>query len=253
MTARARLFAFLLIAPAITVLLWRWSIPLAVGQLVLSHVLVIYATLRPNVQWLGDVITCFATESREVWLTIDDGPSTDTAAVLEVLARHDAKATFFVKGSLVEENRDAVKAMLAAGHSVANHSFSHPSGTFWCLPPSRIAREIASADAVLSTIEGTSRRWFRAPVGMKNPAVHPELRKRGMRLIGWTVRGFDALSSDPSEIIGRIVPRLRPGAIIVLHQGRPHSAATIEKVIAAIRAEGYEIVVPDDARLKTSM
>ncbi|MFZ2492340.1 MAG: polysaccharide deacetylase family protein [Thermoanaerobaculia bacterium] len=253
MTVRRLLLAFALVSPLILVASWRYSVPAALGQMLLSHLLVLYATLRPNVQWLGEVVTCFETDRREVWLTIDDGPSSDTRAILEVLARHSVQATFFVKGSLALQNRADVEAILADGHSVANHSFSHPSGTFWCLPPQRIAAEIDQGNAALESISGAPQRWFRAPVGMKNPAVHPALRKRNMRLIGWTVRGFDAVLTDANEIIGRIVHRLRPGAIIVLHQGRKHSASVIEKVIVALRERGYAFVVPDDSRLKTSM
>lgn len=253
MNVRRLLLAFALVSPLILVAVWRYSVPAAIGQMVLSHLLVLYATLRPNVQWLGEVVTCFEADRPEVWLTIDDGPAFDTHAVLEVLARHSAKATFFVKGTLALENREDVEAILAGGQSVANHSFSHPSGTFWCLSPQRIAAEIDQGNRALESITGAPQRWFRAPVGMKNPAVHPALRRRGMRLIGWTVRGFDAVQTDANEIVARIVRRLRPGAIIVLHQGRKHSAVVIEKVIVALRERGYEFVVPDDTRLKTSM
>jgi peptidoglycan/xylan/chitin deacetylase (PgdA/CDA1 family) len=90
---------------------------------------------------------------------------------------------------------------------------------------------------------------FRAPVGMKNPAVHPALAKRGMRLIGWTARGFDAVLTDPAEIAGRIVPAIAPGGIIVLHQGRAHSLATLERVIATLQEQGYAFVIPADEQL----
>lgn len=249
---RRLLFGCALGSPILLIVLWRYSPALAVGQMLLSHLLIVYATLRPNVQWLGEVITSFEASRPEVWLTIDDGPAEDTGAVLDVLARHAAVATFFVKGSEAEADNGSIAEMLGRGHSVANHSFSHPSGTFWCLTPSAIASEIDRANAVLTALTGSRPRWFRAPVGMKNPAVHPLLRARGMRLIGWTVRGLDAMGSDADDITRRIVRRLHPGAIIVLHQGRRHSSSVLEKVIVEIRRRGYEFVIPDDARLKTS-
>lgn len=244
--------AFAVIAPIALILLWPYSPLAAIGVLALSHALVLYPTLRPNVQWLGPVITRFATDRKEVWLTIDDGPTDDTNALLDLFDRHQAKATFFVKGVLVEQRPELVRAMVERGHSVANHSHTHPSGSFWCLLPGRIATEMDDCDRVLRAVASDLPRWFRAPVGHKNPFVHPALRRRGMRLIGWTVRGFDGVLSDPEAILARILPELAPGAIVVLHQGREHSVRVLAQVIVALQERGYSFVIPDDAQLRAA-
>ena len=233
-------------------LLWRWSPLAAIGVLALSHALVLYPTLRPNVQWLGPVVTRFATDRNEVWLTIDDGPADDTPALLELLDRLGAKATFFVKGTLAASHDAFVRELVARGHSVANHSQTHPSATFWCLPPSQARAEIEECNRTLETITGAVPRWFRAPVGMKNPFVHPALARHGMRLIGWTARGYDAVMSDPEQILARMLPHVSPGAILVLHQGREHSLRAIERVVGALRERGYAFVIPDDAALRNT-
>lgn len=221
-------------------------------MLALSHALLLYPTLRPNVQWLGPVITRFATDRKEVWLTIDDGPADDTAAVLDLFSAHDVKATFFVKGMLAERHPQLARAIVERGHSIANHSQTHPSGTFWCLLPKRVNAEIEQCNDTLATIADVKPRWFRAPVGHKNPAVHPALERRGMRLIGWTARGFDAVVTDPQQILAGIVPKLAPGAIVVLHQGRDHSLRVLEHVIVALKERGYAFVIPDDAQLRVA-
>ena len=218
-------------------------------MLVLSHAFLLYPTLRPNVQWLGPVVTRFATDRKAVWLTIDDGPTADTPAVLDLFEKHGVRATFFVKGMLAEREPQLVRMILSRGHSVANHSQTHPSASFWCLLPGRVAQEIDSCNDALAGITGSKPRWFRAPVGHKNPAVHPALARRGMRLIGWTARGFDAVVSDPAQILARMLPRIEPGAILVLHQGREHSLRVLESVIVAVQERGYELVIPDDAQL----
>lgn len=230
-------------------LLWRYSIVAAVGVLALSHALIVYPTLRPNVQWLGPVITRFRTSRKEVWLTIDDGPTDDTHAVLDLFDRYDVKATFFVKGVLAAAHPELVRAILERGHSIANHSNTHPAGSFWCSPPPRIAREIDGCNAAIATTAGTPPRWFRAPVGMKNPFVHPHLARRGMRLIGWTSRGFDAVITDPETIAKRVLRDVQPGAILLMHQGLAHSLPSLERVIAALRGEGYAFVIPADDAL----
>jgi peptidoglycan-N-acetylglucosamine deacetylase len=212
---RRLLLGFAAVAPLMLLVEWRAGI----AVIVLSHLPIVYATLVPNCQWLGPVITSFETGKKEIWLTIDDGPADDTDAIKQVIERRKAKATFFEIGK--------------------NHSMTHPSATFWCLGPRRLAREIGN------------ERWFRAPVGMKNPFVHPALRRRGQRLIGWSVRGFDTVGDDIERVVARIVPRVFPGAIVVLHQGRAISARCIARVVGELRARGYEFVIPEDARLKT--
>ena len=207
--------------------------------LTLASALLLYPTLRPNVQWLGPVITCFEPDGNEIWLTIDDGPTGDTLQVLDAL---DVPATFFVKGKLAREHPELIRAIVDRGHTIANHSDTHPSATFWCLPPAAIAREIDG---------GVTSKWFRAPVGMKNPFVHPALRRRGMRLIGWSARGFDGVRADVESVVHRIVPRVFPGAIVLLHQGRDTAAACITRVVDELRARGYAFVIPAGERLKT--
>jgi peptidoglycan-N-acetylglucosamine deacetylase len=231
--------------------LWPYSPPAAIAVLALSHLLIVYPTLRPNVQWLGPVVTRFETPRKELWLTIDDGPAEDTERVLDLFDAHGVKATFFVIGTRAERYAEQTRAITARGHSVANHSQTHPSGSFWCLLPGRIADEIESCNRTLAKIAGEAPRWFRAPVGHKNPAVHPALQRLGMRLIGWTARGFDGVLSDPEQVLARIEPHLAPGAIIVMHQGREHSLRVLEKVIVAAKARGFEFVVPEDGQLRT--
>lgn len=249
---RRLILGFAAVAPLLLIALWRWSPAAGIGVLALSHFLILYPTLRPNVQWLGPVVTRFATDRKELWLTIDDGPTDDTPAVLDLFDRHGVKATFFLKGVLAGQRPELVREMLARGHSVANHSHTHPSGTFWCLLRGRIDEEIERGNDALTRATGSRPRWFRAPVGMKNPFVHPALARRDMRLIGWTARAFDAVTSDPELVLRRLLPNVAPGAIIVLHQGLPASLRILERVIAELRAQGYAFVIPDDGRLKTN-
>jgi peptidoglycan/xylan/chitin deacetylase (PgdA/CDA1 family) len=243
-------FATLLIPILLLVLLPAWW-PIAIGVMALSHALVLWPTLRPNSQWLGPVMTAFESTSKEVWLTIDDGPTDDTAALLDALDARNVKATFFVKGSLCAEHPKLVRLILAGGHNVANHSQTHPSGAFWCLPPAAIAGQIDECNAALTTITGETPRLFRAPVGMKNSFVHPILAQRDMTLVGWSVRGFDSFGDDVERVVNRIVPRVDSGSIIVMHQGRGFSVACVSRVVDELHARGYSFVIPEVERLKT--
>ncbi|MBA3963995.1 MAG: polysaccharide deacetylase family protein [Chthoniobacterales bacterium] len=229
-----------------TVVFHPW---LALGVLFLSHLLVLYPTLVANSQWWGPVVTHFETPRREVWLTIDDGPDgTHTTDFLVLLMKFEAQATFFVIGQRAENLPDEIAQIRAGGHEIANHTFSHPSGSFWAFGPARIAAEIDR--------HPLTSRYFRAPAGLKNFFVHPVLVRRKMRLIGWTVRGLDTMSRDPVAVVARIRRGLKPGAIILLHEG--HRTATepdfhprcLELTLTTLAAEGYRCVIPNLEQLR---
>jgi peptidoglycan/xylan/chitin deacetylase (PgdA/CDA1 family) len=241
-----------IVIPALLILLFPPWWLIAIGVMAVSHALVLWPTLRPNSQWLGPVVTHFESSSKEVWLTIDDGPTDDTQALLDALDVRNVKATFFVKGSLAEAHPELVRMMRARGHAVANHSQTHPSGAFWCLPPGAIAAQIDACSAAIKAITGEEPRLFRAPVGMKNPFVHPILARRGMTLIGWSVRGFDSFGDDVDRVAGRIVPRTGNGSIVVMHQGRSFSVTCVSRVVDELLARGYSFVLPPVERLKTN-
>jgi peptidoglycan/xylan/chitin deacetylase (PgdA/CDA1 family) len=245
---RRLILAFAGAAPLLLAVLWIRGMPLAgIAVLALSHALILIPTLLPNVQWLGPVVTHFTPEAKEVWLTIDDGPTEDTSALLDALDARGVKATFFLKGELSAAHPERVAAIVERDHSIGNHSYTHPSGSFWCLGPRAVAMQI---DRCAAAIPPTP--WFRAPVGMKNPFVHPHLARRGLRLIGWSVRGFDATRDDENAVVRRIVPRVKGGAIVVVHQGRSWSVRTVSRVVDELLGRGHTFVVPDDSRLKTN-
>jgi peptidoglycan/xylan/chitin deacetylase (PgdA/CDA1 family) len=249
---RRLILLFACVAPVVFLcLVWRapWT---SLGILALSHALLLYPTLRPSSQWLGPVITRFETSRRELWLTIDDGPTDDTPALLDILRSRGVRATFFLKGSLASLNEHLVRSIVDGGHTVGNHSQTHPSGSFWCLPRHRILREIDDCNRTLASIVGAPPALFRAPVGMKNPFVHPALSHSAMRLVGWSVRAYDAVNSDVDAIVRSVEKQLAPGAVVVLHQGRTWSLRAIDGVIAAAQSAGYDFIVPDASRLKTN-
>jgi peptidoglycan-N-acetylglucosamine deacetylase len=249
---RRSVLSFAVVAPAAAVALWPVSVPLAVSLVVLSHALIVYATLRPASRLLGPVVTRFDTARDEVWLTIDDGPSPDdTESMLDLLDEHGARATFFVVGERVAEQPETIAAIVRRGHAVANHSHTHPSGSFWALGPDRIRREIDDCNAAIESATGSACTLFRAPVGMKNPFVHPILAERGMQLIGWSARGFDGVGRvAPAAVASRIARTISPGAIILLHQGRRAADGTLvsvevlRRVLERLRSEGYRAVIP---------
>ena len=222
---------------------WRWGLPL----LLVLHLAFVWGTLRPGSRLFGPVRRRFPTARREVWLTIDDGPSDDTPAILDLLDRHGAKATFFLVGERAQARPELVRDIAARGHGIGNHSHTHPQARFWALGPCAMRREILDCQQALAAITGTPPRWFRAVVGHANPFVHAPLRDAGLSRLAWSARGYDAVESDPARITAAIARDLAPGAIVLLHEAAPHgrSVEILGAVLATVEAAGYRMVVPE--------
>lgn len=245
-----------LLAPILLVVLWPTSPPVAMAVLFAAHMLALYPTLNANSQWWGHVVTRFEpARPMQAWLTIDDGPDPeDTPRILALLDQHEAKATFFVKGVLAEQHPDLLREIVSRGHEVGNHSHTHPGGTWWCLLPARIEREIDLASRAIQNAIDQKPRLFRAPVGMKNWWVHPRLRERGMRLIGWSSRGWDTVAKTPLIAAVRIMREVEPGVIILVHEGKALSQhrgfEVLEHLLPRLTQEGFRCVIPSDDQLR---
>lgn len=257
MSARKLIIAFALVAPLLAGVLWGVSGWLGLGVLFLSHMLLLYPTLRATSQWFGPVVTAFDPVGKQAWLTIDDGPTEDTDSILDVLARSGAVATFFLVGEKALQRPDLVRRIIEQGHTIGNHSDTHPSASFWCLPKNRIRDQIDRCSKTLQEISGAAPTLFRTPVGMKNLFVHPLLHERQMPLVAWSARGFDGVDTDTEKVSARILAALVPGTIILMHQGRfrpggvSASVDAIERVVTGLKGRGYSFVIPGPDQFRT--
>lgn len=219
---------------------WQFGLPL----LLASHAVCLWGVLAPTSTLFGPVLTRLPHEG--VWLTIDDGPSGDTRAVLDLLDAHGAKATFFLVGDRAAAQPALVREIAARGHGIGNHSQTHPQAVFWALGPARMRREILACQATLASITGAAPVWYRSVVGHTNPFVHAPLRDAGLARVGWSARGFDAVKPDVDAVVAAVERDLRPGAIVLLHEGARHgrSVEMIAGVLAAMRARGLRAEPP---------
>jgi peptidoglycan-N-acetylglucosamine deacetylase len=222
---------------------------IAISLAALSHALLFIAIFHPRCPWLGPVVRRFGTDRKAVWLTLDDGPDGDrTVQLAEQLRNRNVRATFFLIGQRVREHAGAVAAVLAAGHTIANHSDTHPIHLMWCAGSSRLEKEISRGAEALGP-HHPANTWFRAPVGHKSPFLHSALRKNSARLIAWTAGGRDRRAPAAKMVVARVLAAARPGAILMLHECCPHSVSTILAVVDALLAQGYEFTIPAEADL----
>ncbi|MEO6055061.1 MAG: polysaccharide deacetylase family protein [Chthoniobacterales bacterium] len=221
-----------------------------------SNALLLYPTLKRNSSAFGPVFTQFDTSSKEVWLTIDDGPDpVDTPAILSLLKSYNAKASFFCIGKKATQHRGLCRKIVREGHTLENHSQDHPVASFWSLPPSLMQRQIEDGSHAILTATGIAPRFFRSPVGMTNPFVHPALEKNQLKLVGWSCAGFDGVNRSTEDVLKCLLPKVRPGAIILLHEGTQlqtpsNRVHTLQLLLQYLQLRGYTCIIPAMDSLK---
>ena len=219
---------------------WAWAGAglLGVGLLLAG------GTLYPHSRIFGSAVRRISGLDRGVILSIDDGPCADTEEVLQILAAHQARAVFFLIGERAAQRPADVQRIIAAGHLIGNHTQSHPAYWYWSFPPWRQRRELAQCQQTLRSISGHAPKLFRAPVGMRNPYCNLTAAEFGLAVIGWQARGFDGVDTPLDKITARIRRGLCSGAIVLLHQGLPHSPEVLRRVLRMLESEHWAPTLP---------
>ena len=189
------------------------------------------------------------TDKRIVALTYDDGPNPPyTERLLDVLAKHTVKATFFMIGNRIEKHPETVHRVIAEGHQIGNHSYSHPLLGF--LPPFYVRRQIERTDDLLQQHGIAKDSVFRAPMLTRFLPVAYVLAKQDRIHISCNVWSWDWTTQNPDKITETVLKQMKPGSIIVLHDGKAENkhanrSGTIEAtdhIITALKQDGYQFV-----------
>jgi len=210
-----------------------------------------YQSMAPTGQWFGPTFASGARGSKRLALTFDDGPNDPhTLKLLEVLAKHEVRATFFMIGRFVRERPDIARAVASAGHAIGNHTFSHPLMTFKTGEETR--RELNDCRNALREAIGDHSNLFRPPWGGRRPATLRIARELGLETVMWNVTGYDWNAPAAPVIEGKVARRIRDGGgdIILLHDGghkamganRGSTVTAVDNLIPRHRDLGYEFV-----------
>lgn len=221
--------------------------PYAAGAVAASHAVMATAGLWPRSALLGPNWTRLPEHvGSRIAITIDDGPDPEvTPRVLDLLDRYDTQATFFCIGELALRHPSVVRAIVARGHAVENHS-QHHRHHFSLMGLRAMRREIEAAQQTLSGLTGEPPLFFRAPAGLRNPFLEPALCGLGLQLASWTRRGFDTRARDAELVAGRLLRDLAARDILLLHDGnaardaqsRPVILDALEIVLRGVRDAG---------------
>jgi peptidoglycan/xylan/chitin deacetylase (PgdA/CDA1 family) len=184
-----------------------------------------------------------------VALTFDDGPGPDTRQLLEALAAHDARATFFLTGQNAGVYHRTVAAQVAAGHEVANHTWNHPDLTR--RSAAEIRSQLARTDAAIEAAGGSAPTLMRPPYGAVNATVRREVTQP---IVLWSVDTEDWKYKDSARVAEYTAKTVRPGDIVLLHDIHATSVAAVPTILETLAERGYHFVTVselfDGRRLK---
>ncbi len=213
-----------------------------------------YAALYPTSQLFGRVVIA-GDDPAELALTYDDGPNPSaTPRLLELLAKHDVRAAFFLIGEFVRKQPVLAREIAAAGHCIGNHTMTHPWLSY--RSAERIRSEIAGANAAIEDVIGGEVKLFRPPHGARRPVVFGIAQELGLATVNWNIITHD-WRVQPSEAIVEKVRNgirrneaYRRGSNILLHDGamdqpRMPSVLATETIIADAKTAGMRFVTPE--------
>jgi peptidoglycan-N-acetylglucosamine deacetylase len=208
-----------------------------------------YQSMAPTAQWYGQTFTGLPRNSHQIALTYDDGPNDPhTLRLLEILAKHDVHATFFLIGRYVQQYPQIAREITQAGHVVGNHTFTHPLLIF--KSEAEIHQELTQCRTALQDAVGEPSNLFRPPFGGRRPAVLRIARELGMQPVMWNVTGYD-WNAPPAAVIERkVANQIRGGDVILLHDGghkqaganRSQTVIATDHLITRYKTAGYEFV-----------
>jgi peptidoglycan/xylan/chitin deacetylase (PgdA/CDA1 family) len=195
-------------------------------------------------------------EVRCLALTFDDGPGAATGRLLDTLARHGARATFFTVGVNAAARPDLVDRMRADGHLVGNHTWSHRDLT--AMPQDKVTAQLSRCQNAVTGATGAAPAVMRAPYGAADGKVSAAARGLGLAIVGWDVDPRDETKRDPAAIARAVIDQVgrlakggttggaRRGAIVLLHDTNAATVAAMPRVLSELGERGYKFVtVPE--------
>jgi peptidoglycan-N-acetylglucosamine deacetylase len=219
------------------------------GAVVAAAVGAAYHAMAPWAQGFGATFVGGSPSSKQIALTYDDGPNDPhTFKLLDVLAKDDVRATFFLIGRYVERRPDIVRDLLKAGHAIGNHTLTHPSLALTGEVQTRI--QLEECQRAVQDATGESPRLFRPPFGARQPHTLPITRSLGLAPVMWNVTSWDWKVPPAAKIVETCNRRISGGAVVLMHDGshlgfgadRWQTVVATHLLIEAWRAKGYEFV-----------
>ncbi|PUZ30370.1 Peptidoglycan/xylan/chitin deacetylase, PgdA/CDA1 family [Chitinophaga costaii] len=201
----------------------------------------VYGAMRITAGFFLPVTCNVPTKEKVIAITFDDGPLPQyTPAVLDILEEAQVPAAFFCIGKHAAANTSLLQRIHAAGHVIGNHSFTHH---FWfdLFAAPKMLLDMQAADQAVEAATGLRPRLFRPPYGVTNPNLAKAIRRGQYVPVGWNIRSLDTVATDKNALLQRILNRLQPGSILLLHDTCAITVELLPELITQIQARGYTI------------
>jgi peptidoglycan/xylan/chitin deacetylase (PgdA/CDA1 family) len=217
------------------------------GAAAASAVSLGYHSMSPTGQWFGQAFCGGVGTS--LALTFDDGPNDPhTLRLLDVLGKHDVRATFFLIGRYVKQRPDIAREIAQRGHVIGNHTFTHPRLIF--LSAAQARQEILQCREAITAALGEHSNLFRPPWGGRRPGTFSLVRQLGLEPIMWNVTGYDWNAPSSEYIEKKVTSKIRGGNVVLLHDGghaafgadRSKTVEAVDRLITRYKSEGYDFV-----------
>lgn len=224
-----------------TLVMWLLSLEgVALFLLVGLLAILIWGAATVCSQLYMPVICRKKTDKLLMSITFDDGPSEFTPRILEVLEKHQIKATFFLIGKHAERSPEMVRHIHNQGHTIGNHTYSH-SPLFDLWPAKRMADDIAKCSRIITDLTNKKTVLFRPPFGVTNPPLAKAVKKNTLTTIGWSLRSLDTVKSA-DKLQKKLLRKSGPGKIILLHDTMYSTAKILDIFITQAKRLGYTFV-----------
>ncbi len=184
-------------------------------------------------------------KNNEVAITFDDGPHPEfTPKALRLLSKYHAKATFFCIGQNIEKNPNLIEEIIAQGHTIGNHTFSH-NNNFGFLSTDQVIEELQQTNAVANKITKRKMNLYRPAFGVTNPNIKRAVKVTGMQTIGWSIRSLDTTKRSEASVLKRITKNISKGDIILLHDTSVKTIAVLEQLLLFLQTNNLQSVTVD--------
>lgn len=196
-----------------------------------------------DVQLFGKLVSHVETQAPVIAITFDDGPTPGyTEWVLDVLAAKGVAATFFLTGAEIDANPELASAIVAAGHEVGNHTWSHPNMTL--AGPGKAASEVDRTNDAIRRAGYEGEILFRPPYGKKLVFLPLHLQKTGQTTVMWDIEpeSYGDIAASPERIVDHVLEKAKPGSILILHvmyTSREPTRQALPAIIDGLRERGF--------------
>lgn len=216
---------------------WYFLLPFFCYQLFL-----IFGAIKIKSNFFIESISETITTKNEIALTFDDGPSeNNTNRILDILLQNNIEATFFCIGNRIETSPELIKRIDSENHLIGNHSYSHHF-FFDLYSTEKMKAELLKTNDLVHQLIGKTMKLFRPPYGVTNPNLAKAITQLNFHSIGWNIRSMDTVVKVEQKLLSNIIPKLKPGSIVLLHDTAQITIANLQTIIDAIKAQGFTIV-----------